>query len=412
MSKWKLIWKQYRMTILLFLSIVIGTILGLLLKEDAKVLKPFGDIFLNLMFTIVVPLVFFTIASSVSSMIDLKRLGKLLGVMLGVFFITSLLAAIFMLFSVKTIDPVGSASILIEAGEKVEEISIGERIVEAITVNDFSSILSRSHMLPLILFSILFGLGTSMLKEEGKTVSRFLNSGSKIMMKIVSFIMYYAPIGLCGYFAALVGEFGPNLMESYARSFLLYCIVGILYYLIFYTLYAYISGKKEGVKTFYQNILPPTATALATQSSLATLPTNLEAAKNMGIPKDIREVSLPIGSTMNMHGSVLGSILKIAFLFTVFGRDFSGIGTYFTALFIAVLSGVVMSGIPGGGLIGEMLIVSLYNFPAGAFGIIATIGMIIDAPATALNVVGNPAVTMMITRILEGKDWLKKKITS
>lgn len=412
MSKWKLIWKQYRMTILLFLSIVIGTILGLLLKEDAKVLKPFGDIFLNLMFTIVVPLVFFTIASSVSSMIDLKRLGKLLGVMLGVFFITSLLAAIFMLFSVKTIDPVGSASILIEAGEKVEEISIGERIVEAITVNDFSSILSRSHMLPLILFSILFGLGTSMLKEEGKTVSHFLNSGSKIMMKIVSFIMYYAPIGLCGYFAALVGEFGPNLMESYARSFLLYCIVGILYYLIFYTLYAYLSGKKEGVKTFYQNILPPTATALATQSSLATLPTNLEAAKNMGIPKDIREVSLPIGSTMNMHGSVLGSILKIAFLFTVFGRDFSGIGTYFTALFIAVLSGVVMSGIPGGGLIGEMLIVSLYNFPAGAFGIIATIGMIIDAPATALNVVGNPAVTMMITRIVEGKDWLKKKITS
>ena len=412
MSKWKLIWKQYRMTILLFLSIVIGTILGLLLKEDAKVLKPFGDIFLNLMFTIVVPLVFFTIASSVSSMIDLKRLGKLLGVMLGVFFITSLIAAIFMLFSVKTIDPVGSASILIEAGEKIEQISIGERIVEAITVNDFSSILSRSHMLPLILFSILFGLGTSMLKEEGKTVSHFLNSGSKIMMKIVSFIMYYAPIGLCGYFAALVGEFGPNLMESYARSFLLYCIVGILYYLIFYTLYAYISGKKEGVKTFYQNILPPTATALATQSSLATLPTNLEAAKNMGIPKDIREVSLPIGSTMNMHGSVLGSILKIAFLFTVFGRDFSGIGTYFTALFIAVLSGVVMSGIPGGGLIGEMLIVSLYNFPAGAFGIIATIGMIIDAPATALNVVGNPAVTMMITRIVEGKDWLKKKITS
>lgn len=412
MSKWKLIWKQYRMTILLFLSIVIGTILGLLLKEDAKVLKPFGDIFLNLMFTIVVPLVFFTIASSVSSMIDLKRLGELLGVMLGVFFITSLLAAIFMLFSVKTIDPVGSASILIEAGEKIEQISIGERIVEAITVNDFSSILSRSHMLPLILFSILFGLGTSMLKEEGKTVSHFLNSGSKIMMKIVSFIMYYAPIGLCGYFAALVGEFGPNLMESYARSFLLYCIVGVLYYLIFYTLYAYISGKKEGVKTFYQNILPPTATALATQSSLATLPTNLEAAKNMGIPKDIREVSLPIGSTMNMHGSVLGSILKIAFLFTVFGRDFSGIGTYFTALFIAVLSGVVMSGIPGGGLIGEMLIVSLYNFPAGAFGIIATIGMIIDAPATALNVVGNPAVTMMITRIVEGKDWLKKKITS
>ena len=183
----------------------------------------------------------------------------------------------------------------------------------------------------------------------------------------------------------------------------------IFYYLVFYTFYAYLAGGKRGVVEFYKYILSPTATALATQSSLATLPTNLECAEKIGIPKDIREVSLPIGSTMNMHSSVLGSILKIAFLFTVFGRDFSGIGTYVTALIIAVLSGVVMSGIPGGGLIGEMLIVSLYNFPAGAFAIIATIGIIIDAPATAFNVVGNPSVTMLVTRLMEGKDWLKKK---
>lgn len=409
MEKGKKIWKNYRFTILLLCSILIGTILGIVLKEDAKILKPFGDIFLNLMFTIVVPLVFFTISSSVASMLDLKRLGKLLGVMFLCFFTTSLIAAIIMLVAVKFINPV-SGSIALESGvETVQEIGLLDRIVQAITVTDFSELLSRSHMLPLILFSILFGIGVSTLKEEGKKLSEFLALAAKTMMKIVHFIMYYAPIGLCCYFAALIGEFGPNLIGGYAKSFLLYCGVGIFYYLVFYTFYAYLGGGKKGIFEFYKHILSPTATALATQSSLATLPTNLECAEKIGIPKDIREVSLPIGSTMNMHGSVLGSILKIAFLFTVFGRDFSGIGTYVTALCIAVLSGVVMSGIPGGGLIGEMLIVSLYNFPASAFAIIATIGIIIDAPATAFNVVGNPSVTMLVTRIMEGKDWLRKK---
>lgn len=410
MERLKRIWKNYRFTILLFLSIIIGSIIGLIMKEDAKVLKPIGDIFLNLMFTIVVPLVFVTISSSVSSMFDLKRLGKILGVMFCIFFGTSLVAALFMLFSVKLVDPVGGAQIIVEAGEMVQKVSIGERIVEAITVSDFSELLSRSHMLPLIIFSILFGIGVSTLGRNGEKLSELLNIASAVMMKVVHIIMYYAPIGLCGYFAALIGEFGPSLVGSYARSFILYCVVGILYYFIFYTIYAYLAAGKRGVKQFYKFIISPTATAFATQSSLATLPTNLDCAKNIGIPKDIRDVTLPIGSTMNMHGSVLGSILKISFLFSVFGRSFTGFDTYFTALLIAVLSGVVMSGIPGGGLIGEMLIVSLYNFPAGAFAIIATIGIIIDAPATALNVVGNPAASMLITRVLEGKDWLIKKI--
>ncbi len=411
MEKCKKIWKNYRFTILLFCSIIIGTIIGMVMKEDAKVLKPFGDVFLNLMFTIVVPLVFVTISSSVASMFDLKRLGKILGTMFLVFFGTSFVAATFMLIAVKVVDPVGGATILVEAGEALEQISIGDRIVQALTVTDFSELLSRNNMLPLIIFSILFGIGVSTLGKEGNKLSEFLNTASKVMMKIVGMIMYYAPIGLCGYFAALIGEFGPNLIGSYARSFILYCVVGICYYFIFYTLYAYLAGGKVGIKQFYKYILSPTATAFATQSSLATLPTNLECVEKIGIPKDIREVSLPIGSTMNMHGSVLGSILKISFLFTVFGKSFTGIDTYLIALLIAVLSGVVMSGIPGGGLIGEMLIVSLYNFPAGAFAIIATIGIIIDAPATALNVVGNPVGAMLVTRIVEGKNWLERKMT-
>lgn len=400
--------KNYGFSLIMLISIILGSVVGIIFKEDASILKPFGDVFLNLMFTIVVPLVFFTVTSSIAKMLDLKRLGKIMGCSLFIFVTTCIIAAIIMLIGVKIVSPV-DGSILIDTTEVVENLSIGDRIVEAITVSDFSDILSRSHMLPLIIFSIIVGISISLLKDKGKNITELLDTCSKAMMKAVKIIMYYAPIGLFGYFANLIGTFGTNLIEGYIKSLFIYVVVGILYYLVFYTIYAYIAGGKLGVRKFYKNILNPTAVALATQSSLATLPTNLDSAKKIGIPKDIREVSISIGSSMNMHGSVMSAILKIAFLFAIFGRSFTGFDTCLIAILIAVLSGVVMSGIPAGGLIGEMLIVSMYSFPAGAFAIISTIGIIIDAPATAINVVGNPASAMLISRLVEGKDWLKRK---
>ena len=408
---WKFV-KKYWFPISILLSIIIGSLCGNYLGERASVLKPVGDIFLNLMFTIVVPLVFFTISSSIASMIDLKRLGKIMGYSLIVFTTTCIIASIVMLISVKLINPLGSNSVLIDATETVKNLSIGEQIVSALTVNDFSELLSRNNMLPLVIFSILFGVGVSSLGEKGRKLSLNLELASKALMKVVHIIMYYAPIGLCAYFMNLVGTFGVSLINGYLRSFILYTVVGVIYYLVFYTIYAYVAGGELAIKNFYKNALNPTVVALATQSSLATLPTNLESASNMGISEDIREVSMSVGSTMNMHGSVMASILKISFLFSVFGRSFTGLDTYLIAILISVLSGVVMSGIPSGGLIGEMLIVSMYSFPAGAFLIISTIGIIVDAPATALNVMGNPTSAMLVSRLVEGKNWLKKKLTA
>ena len=405
----KSFWKTYRFPIILLLSVILGCVLGIVLENKAMVIKPFGTIFINMLYTIVVPLVFFTISSSIANMVSLRRLGKILKYVFIVFIVTSLISAIVMLFTIKIFDPVGNASITLTAGNE-EVLSIADQIVSAITVTDFKELLSRSNMLPLIIFSILFGIGIALVGEKGKNVAKNLDAISNVMMKIIKIIMYYAPIGLCAYFAALVGEFGPELLGSYARSMLIYYILSIVYFAVFYTLYSYIAGKKEGIKSFYKAAPYPTATSLATQSSLASLPVNLEAASSIDVPKDIREVTLPIGATMHMEGSSMGAILKIAFLFAIFNRPFVGVDTYLIALLISVLSAVVMSGIPGGGLIGEMLIVSLYGFPMEAFPIIATIGWLIDPPATCLNVVGDLSSSMLVTRIVEGKNWLKSKI--
>lgn len=406
------VWKAYRFPFILFLSVIIGCILGVILKSDAVILKPFGEIFLNMMYTIVVPLVFFTISSSVANMVDMKRLGKILKYLFFVFFSTSFIAALLMLIVTFFIDPVGNTNIALEVGEAIEKIDVKEQIVSALTVSDFSNLLSRNNMLPLIIFTCLFGIGVSFVGKQATGIAKGLDALSQVMMKIVKIIMYYAPIGLCAYFAALIGEFGPNLIGSYAKSMVLYYGLCIVYFFVFYTIYAYLAGGKKGIRTFYQSVMPIAVTSLATQSSLASLPTSLESTAEMKVPKDVREVVLPIGATMHMEGSAMAAILKIVFLFGIFNKPFVGIDTYFIALLVAVLSGVVMSGIPGGGLIGEMLIVNLYGFPPSAFPIIATIGFLVDPPATCLNVTGDSVTAMMVTRLVEGKNWLKKKFTT
>lgn len=408
----KTFWENYRFSITLIISIAIGSVIGLIFGEKATILKPFGDIFLNLMFTAVTPLVFITIASAVGSMVNMKRLGKILGNMFLTFVITGLIAAVLIIIVVKVFPPAAGANIELGAAGELEKLSLADQIVQAVTVNDFSKLMSRSNMLPLIVFSILFGYCVSAVGGEDNIVARALEALSNVMMKFIGIVMLYAPIGLGAYFASLIGEFGPQLLGAYARAMVVYYPLCILYFFIAFAGYTYYAGGMDAVKLFFKNIIEPAITSIATQSSIATMPVNLKAAARIGVPKDIREIILPIGATMHMDGTVLSSILKISFLFGIFGQEFSGMGTYLTAIMLSILGGVVMSGVPGGGLIGEMLIVNMYGFPPEAFPIIATIGFLVDPPATCLNATGDTVASMMVTRMIEGKDWMAKKLTA
>lgn len=388
--------KNYIFPILLIVSMILGSIVGIFFPNFSENIKPLGDIFLNLMFTLVVPLVFTTIVSSISNMSSIKRLTKILRNTFIIFIITSFIASLIMLlFSL--LFPVTTPNIeLIKSS--VEKVSVLEQIASALTVSDFNNLLSRSNMLALIIFSIIFGIALNLVEKDKKIVGKIFNTLADTMMKMVKIVMYYAPVGIFAYFASLVSNLGPEFVGSYTKMLVLYIMATIIYFLIIYTIYSYIASGKRGVKNFYKNIFSSILTSLATQSSLASLPTNMEVASKMNIDKDVSNVALPIGSTIHMEGSCMGSILKILFLFSIFGYTNIGIDSYIIALLISVLSGVVMSGIPGGGLIGEMLIVSLYGFPAEAFIIISTIGWLIDAPATMLNVTGDITSCMLIDK--------------
>lgn len=412
--------KHYGQTVILLLSIIIGAIIGLIWKEGATVLSPFGDIFLNLMFVIIVPLVFLTISTSIARIKQPKRLGKIMGSIVLVIVITSIIAVVVGLLStffVKLVNVEDGKAILAsleenseEAVEETEELNILERTVSAITVSDFTGLLSKNNLIAIVIFSILFGCAVKMSGEKGKPVQEFLESATTIIMNLLKIIMYYAPIGLGCYFAALVGSFGANIALGYAKTFIIYLIVSVLYYFVIYTIYAFIAGKKNGVKVFWKNVIPPTVTALATCSSGASIPVNMKAAGNIGISSDIAETSIPLGTNLHKDGSIIGSVFKVMFLVCLFGTNIATFGGAMQILLVSLVATLLVTAVPiGGGTISEMMILSMMGYPIAALPILTIIATIIDCPATVLNVVGNTSSAMLVSRVVDGKNWLKEE---
>lgn len=402
--------KNYKSSIILLCSIIIGSLLGIIFGEDIKFLQPFGDLFINMLLVIIVPLVFLTISSSIGKMKQPKRIGKVLITIIVVFVLTSLVSVFVGLISSKSIKLVtsdGNKIIDTLGNEEIilDDVNYFERTVNMLSVNDFNGLLSKNNMIALIVFAILIGFSINLAKEKGKTFLNLIDSANEVVQKFVHIIMFYAPIGLGCYFAVLVGTLGGSIAVDYIRTFIVYTIVAVLFYFIVYSFYAYISAGKKGFIYYWKNIFPATITSLATCSSAASIPVNVECTKKIGVPDDIANTTIPLGTNFHKDGSVIGSVFKIMFLVYLFN---SSIDTP-KIILVALLATLLVTAVPiGGGTISEMLIITLLGFPAGALPILTIIATIIDAPATMLNVVGDTASSMLVTRIVDGKNWLKK----
>lgn len=406
--------KTYKSVIILLAAIIIGAIVGIVFKEKAAVLSPLGDIFLNLMFIIIVPLIFLSITTSISKMKQPKRLGKIMFTIIAMFIVTSLVAVIVgiaVTYPIKLVNTddgeLIKASLQEESDETAEEDdqTILARTVDALTVNDFSKLLSKNNIIALIVFSLLFGIAMKMAGEKAEPVEKFLDSAYEVVMKFVNITMYYAPIGLGCYFASLIGTFGSTIAVGYLKTFVVYTVVAILYYVIVYSLYALIAGGKKGVIAFWKNIIPATITSLATCSSAASIPVNSQASKNIGVSDDIAETMIPLGTSFHKDGSIIGSVFKIMFLVCLFGTN-PGIGQ---VIIVALIANLLVTAVPiGGGTISEMMILTMMGFPVAALPILTIIATIIDPQATLLNVIGDSSASMLAARIVDGKDWMEK----
>ena len=409
----------YKSTIILLVAIIVGAIIGIVFQEKATILSPLGDLFLNLLLVIIIPLIFLTITTSISKMKTPKRLGKIMLTIICVFLCTSIIAVLIGFAStyfIKLVDPEDGETIRASLEEKADEeiseeedINILDRTVSLLTVDDFQKLLSKDNIIALLIFSIMFGFAINMTGDKAKPVSDFLISANEIVNNVVKIIMYYAPIGLGCYFAALVGSFGSTIVVGYLKTFIIYTIVCIAFYFIMYTIYAFIGGGKKGIKAFWSNALPSTLTALATCSSAASIPVNIECSKKMGVPDDIAETTIPLGTSFHKDGSIIGSVFKIMFLVCLFGTSLATAGDVLGVLGVALLANLLITAVPiGGGTISEMLIITMMGYPVAALPILTIIATIIDAPATMLNVVGDTVSSMMVTRVVDGKEWIDK----
>jgi len=416
-------WKNYGFVFAMLAAIVAGCITGWMLplvkdadgntiSAGATVLEPLGTVFINLMFCVVVPMVFCSIASAIANMQSPKRAGKILGTTIVTFLVTGAIAAAIFFIIMKIIPPVTHTYNVVE-GEIGDTLSLSQMIVNFFTVSDFSGLLSRRAILPLIVAAILFGFGVQSCGGSESLVGKFLANITEVIMRVVKIITYYAPIGFFGFFAYLVATYGPELIGDYSRALVTYYVVSFVYLFIAFPIYAQFGGGKGGARVMFQHLFRPAVTSFGTCSSVATIPTNMEVAAETGIPKDVTEIVLPMGATMHMDGSAMSAILKVAFLYGIFGKDFSG-GTVILAIIVAVFSSVAMSGIPGGGGTGELVICSLF-FPdqmAIAYPIAIALGNLIDPPATMVNSAGDYVISFVVARFVDGKDWLQKALAA
>lgn len=408
----KKIIKNYKQSIILIGSLIIGTIVGLIFKEKATVLEPLGTLFINMLLVVVVPLIFLSITTSIGKIDKPKRVGKILRSIIIAFVFTSLVSVVIGLTSLKirlvdSGDANKITALLDESTDVSDDASVLDKLVNSVSTNDFVNLLSKNNILALIVISILSGLAINKSGEKGKSFLKVLDSAYEVLQNLIKILMYYAPIGLGCYFASFTGTFGASVTQGFVKMLVIYTILVLFVYFVIYSIYAYLAAGKIGVKKYWANIIPASVTALSTCSSAASIPVNTECAKKIGVSEDIASPTITLGTSFHKDGSIIGSVFKIMFLVYLFDMPVNGI----KVLGVSLLATILVTAVPiGGGTISEMLILKLMGFPVAALPILTIIATIIDAPATLLNVTGDCASSMLVSRMVDGKDSLKKEL--
>lgn len=394
----------------ILLGVTIGALLGIIFGEKATILKPIGTIYLNLMYCSLVPLAFFSISSSVANLKSPKMLGKMLASVFGVFLTTGTIAALIMIFLVNTFSYASGIVVdQFESATASEGFSLSNQLVSMFTVSDFPDLISRAHILPLIVFAILVGVAAITCGENGPLVSKALNAGSDLSFRLIGMLMKIAPLGLGAYFANLIATYGPKLLGNYLYGIVRYYPTLFIYFIVFYTIYVYWAGGMQGVKAFFKNITTPALVAFGTQSSAATIPVNREACRNIGVPDEVASVVIPMGATCHMDGSAMSAIFRTVVVAHIFGMPLEGVTTWGMILLVAIFGSVANSAVPGGGGVMAAIIVSVFGFPPEALAIILLLGNLGDPITTMTNAAGDTGAAMMVSRLLYGKNWMNMK---
>lgn len=394
--------KEYARTLFLLLGVAIGAACGIIFGPEASVVKPIGEMFLNLMFVLVVPLVFFCIASSVRRMTREKKVWKVLGWSILVFLVTSVVAGALTWLLCEFWNPLGQFATKIPpersgvAGIALAGRTFLQTVENLFTVGDLHNLLTRENLLPLIVFSALFGAATSLCGEKGEPIARLLDSGMAVMMEFMTLLMYAAPVCLGCYFADLVGSLGGGIIRSYINCLMIFVAITLLLYFVVNPLYVFLAGGKKRIGSYFKDIAPPSLMAISTCSSAATIPSGIEALKKLGADDAIAESVFPLGINIHKDGSVIAGVLKMFFVVAFFGLN--GYGC-FEMIGVSILASLVVGAVPVGGMTAEILICSILGVDPGFAATLLVISTLVDIPATLVNTSDNIVSAVWVDRL-------------
>ncbi|WP_243343433.1 cation:dicarboxylase symporter family transporter [Anaerococcus sp. AGMB09787] len=393
--------KENKSSIILLLSILLGWLVGIGFGEKASLLKPLADLFLNLLFVSIVPMVAISIISSLASMGSTKTLAKILIVMFITFIITGIIAGVYMLVVTGIFDPSKGANISFDQTVDVGQTNLD--ILAMFTVDDLYKLLSKENLMALIVISIITGLALASVRDEAKGIIDIFNQLMVLINKIISYIMKLAPIGIGAYFATFIGEYGSSIVGPLARTILIFFVAGFVYFFLMNTIQAFLGGGMSGIKKFWKHTWPAFFTAFSTSSSAAALPVNLIAGKRAGVRDDINNLVIPLGANLHKDGTVMIQIIKISLLCGIFDIDLT-IKGMLLAILVSFIAATVAGAVPGGGYTAEILLVSTFSLPQETIPIMVLIATVVDSIATGINTTTDLSQAMLIERLVNLKD--------
>ncbi len=364
--------------------------------STASWFKAFGDIFVRLIRVVIPPLIFFTIAAATSSIANARKLGLILAWMLLLYIATSALAAYWGVLAGQIFAPGVGVGLQPPKEYKPPTPPSGIDILLSFFQTDFNNLLTVGGSMTMIIFAIILGVAVTLMGDEGRKVAYYLSLGSNTLIWFVRIVMYYAPIAVFAYAAWLMISYGPAMLGAYGKFLIAQYSFTFFHFFVIYSIIVWLGGLNP-IK-YFKAQFTPFVVAFTTRSSAVTLPVNMEAAKRMGIPDEVFKITLPIGATVNMDGTALYQALSAVFVAQLFGIP---LAPYQLPLIIlaATIGSVATAAIPGGGTIMLAYVLAVVGLPLEGIGIMLVIDPIADAIRTAINVSGDNACSVLISRI-------------
>lgn len=389
------IYSHFALTLLV--SVILGVVLGLVMGDSASALKPLGTIFTRLLVMMVPVLVLFSISSSFANIGDAKKLSRWGGKVILWFLFTTFIAIVLGIICGEIFKPGVGASIAGYEGVEASGITI-DNYIEWLPAN-FLGCIAEGDTVQIVFLAMFIGIAVVTMKDGDETksaVTRFLNHGMDLVLKIIQGIMYYAPIGIIGLTASGVSSMKDSFMETMGSFLIAYTVAWVAQVVICYFGLLAVVGKVNPIK-FTKKMFPALITAFTTTSSSGTLPVTLKCTKDMGVDDEVADFGIPLGVTFNMDS--MGILIP---LYIFLGMGVIGQTPDVGDLFIMVVMGIAFSigcaGVPGGGIAIAAILIEAFGLPTECVGWIAACFFYIDVLGTPMNIWGDSVCSLIVAK--------------